>query len=167
MAAVNIRAHSRGGEKRKSHNVSAYSQNRRDGNKRRTGGKGYTQCQTDIAAVIKRNLPINATVENLRGDPAWRRYVCNCKSSNLYDIATTGVASGSSWFRDNPTVGAGYRFQAPNWRGKGTHEVYIPGKMTTKGGTYATSSCGGLKVFVPRYRTPLTGRQIWRLMKNG
>jgi hypothetical protein len=160
MATWNISGYSRTSERGIRHSVRDYTQNRRDAKVRVYRKKGYTSCQTDIAEVINRDLPINATVQVLRTESKWRHYVCGCKDSNLYDIATTGVAGKNSFFRNNPTVGASFTFIGG--RGKTT----VPGINKTIQGFYAHSKCG-VDVFVPSYVRPYTGKQRVRLAAGG
>lgn len=163
MATVQVSAHRRGRKSATPFQVRSYTQNRRNGKKRKK--KGYTACQTKIAEVYAKNMPINATQETLRADHLWRNYVCNCTDSTHYNLVTGGDLSNYV-YRDNPEIGADYTYNAPNWNGKGTHKVTVKGKNVLKKGFTVQSRCG-VTIEIPPYRAPLTGKQILRLTIGG
>lgn len=162
MAIVKISSHIRGRKSAPKFPVSEYTQNRRDGKKRKR--KGYTACQTKIAEQYTRNMPINATQEALRTDPAWRNYICNCQDSKHYALVTGQELAPDYWYRDNPEMGADYTYQAPNWGDpkKGTHPVTIRGRNVQVNGFTIRSKCG-VDIQIPSYRKPLSGREILKL----
>lgn len=163
MALVKISTHNRGGAKRKRHTVHEYVQNRKTAKKRR--GKGYSECQQKIAEVIKLNNPFNATVEQLRTDPKWRNYVCNCTESSHYDWITGGKDGQVT----GPSSPKDFTFQAPSWNYKKTgkkHSVTVKGRVVNIRGHYAQSRCG-VSIFIPSHRRALHGKQIVRLVAGG
>lgn len=161
MSLINISAHTRG-NKNGQVSVQSYMQNRKDGKKKNK--KGQTKCQQMIAHVIKLNNKYNATPEQLRTDPLWRNYVCNCPESTHYKWITgqEGFSEAGNGIQATPTDWEG---QAPNWRGKGTHKVVIKARIINVPARTVQSRCG-VGIFIPAHKRTLQGKSIAYLVSR-
>lgn len=161
MATVKISSHRRGRKNSSPFQVREYTQNRKDG-KKKGRGRGYSDCQAKIAEVIKLNNPYNATVEQLRNDPKWRSYVCNCTESSHH----AWITGGKDGQVTGPSTPKDFTFQAPSWNYKKNgkkHPVTIKGRVINVRGRMYNSRCG-VQIFIPAHRRALHGKQIVRLV---
>lgn len=159
MATVTIRQHERGGNKKKRHTVHSYIQRRKDAKPKRK--KGYTKCQQMIAHVYSLNNPFNATRDQLRNDPLWRNYVCNCQSSSHW----SWITGGGDGKINGPSATKDFKFQAPSFKSGQTHTVTIKGRIINVKGRILHSRCG-VNIFQPAHQRALQGKSIAYLVSG-
>lgn len=148
MSLVNVRSHTRGGKNR-TVAVKAYTQSRKTGKPRKK--KGYTACQSLIAQVYNLNNKHNATREQLRNDPAWRNYVCNCSESSHWDWIVNQGDSQPPPIKATPTdyTVRDVKGRTQTFRAR---IINLPSKTVQ-------SRCG-VSIFIPAFKRTLQGKSI-------
>lgn len=125
---------------------------------------GDKTAQKTIACFIDAGggANFNATINQLRTDSAWRRYVTECgPTESMVWVWVTGEGHPLS----SPES---FSWQAPNWGdpNKGWHTVKVAGRIVTVKGYMAHSHCG-VDVIVPTHQRMMSGKQIVALAIGG
>ncbi len=150
MATTSVSSHSRGGNKTTA--VKAYSQNRKTGKPRNK--KAQTSCQQMIAKVIKLENKHNATPKQLRTDPLWRNYVCNCTESTHHKWITGQEGLSES--------GSGVKAESKDYSvavGKKKGIKTFKARIIDVPARTVQSRCG-VSIFIPAHKRTLQGKSL-------